>query len=111
MQENITKAINDNINQKFTIMENRTSNLQIKINKQQKTIDYLERQARKKNLILYGVEETEHGYEELQSICYIKNHMKISREQSEIELVRRLGKKENKTRPLLVTFTKMGRKI
>ncbi|CAG5016448.1 unnamed protein product [Parnassius apollo] len=95
MQENITKAINDNINQKFTIMENRTSNLEIKINKQQKTIDYLERQARKKNLIFYGVEETEHGYEELQSILLssIKNHMKISIEQSEIELVRRLGKK------------------
>lgn len=113
MQENITKAINDNINQKFSIMENRTSNLEIRINQQQKAIDYLERQARKKNLIFYGVEESGHGYEELQSTLLrcIKNNMNISIEQSEIEFVRRLGKRENKTRPLLVTFTTMGRKI
>ncbi|XP_039760344.1 uncharacterized protein LOC120633974 [Pararge aegeria] len=94
-------------------MEDRTSNLEIKINQQQKTIDYLERQARKKNLEFYGVEETEQGYEELQNTLLrcIRNYMKITIEQSEIEFVRRLGKKENKIRPLLVTFTTLGRKI
>lgn len=63
--------------------------------------------------ILYPNEDTENRYEELQNIILrcIKNNLKISVEPSEIELVRRLGIRGTKTRPILVTFTTVGRKI
>lgn len=110
IQENITKAVNDNISEKFAIMEHRTSNIEMKTNQQQKAINYLAKQASKKNLRFYEVEETEHGYEELQSILLhsIKDNMEIFIERSKIDYLKRLGNAVIKT---LVTFTTLGPKI
>lgn len=112
MQECITQEINNNINEKFGNIENRTNNLEIKLNQQQEKIDQMERQLRKKNLIVFGLEETEQGYAGLQELFLttLKQVMEIAIHPSEIEMVRRLGKKGSKTRPIVVTLTTMGRK-
>lgn len=59
MEENIKISINNNIDDKFSRIEQRTDQLEKKIEQQQKTIDFLDRKLRKKNLLFFGVGETE----------------------------------------------------
>lgn len=113
MEENIKQSINKNIDEKFSTMELKTIELESKIEEQQLQIDRLEREVRKKNLIFFGVEETEKNYNELQNMILdiINNIMGISCQYWEIESFRRMGRKGNKLRPIAVTFTTVGRKI
>lgn len=73
--------------------------LQIKIN-------FLEREARKRNISKYGVNENSANSLEECVITEIFIGMQIEINKSEIYLVRRLvQRKENKTRPVLVGLT------
>ncbi|KAH9633676.1 hypothetical protein HF086_009776 [Spodoptera exigua] len=113
MEENIKDAINKNIDDKFSRFETKTNELEQKIEKQQKSIDFLEKQMRKKNVIFFGVPEKENNYEDLlKSILDIINTtMRIACPKWEIETVTRLGKYKNKTRPVVVTTTTTSRKL
>lgn len=113
MEQNITQSINSNINAKFTQLESKTAELESKVEKQQETIDILEKQVRKKNIVLFGIEETEHGYSGLVNLVLdiVAKNMNIDCHRGEIEEVRRLGRKSDKIRPVIVTFTNVGRKI
>lgn len=51
MEENIKKEINGHIDEKFTTLEQKTISLEKRIDKQQVTIERLERQIKKKNLL------------------------------------------------------------
>lgn len=113
MAENIKEAINENIDQKFNLIESKTNQLEQTIQAQQKTIDFLYKQTKKKNLIFFGVPETEKGYEDLvNSILEITNKkMNVVCSKWEIEAVGRIGKFNGKVRPVVVTFTTMSRKL
>ncbi|XP_063534756.1 uncharacterized protein LOC134744776 [Cydia strobilella] len=113
MENNITESINNNIDSKFKHIEEKTKNLELKIDQQQKTIDILDKQLRRKNVIFFGVEEKEKGYENLLSIILeiLNKNMNISCKQWEIENVIRMGKNTGKIRPVAVTITTMSRRI
>ncbi|KAF9412913.1 hypothetical protein HW555_003087, partial [Spodoptera exigua] len=113
MEENIKEAINKNIDEKFNRFEAKTNQLEQKIEEQQKTIDYLDKKLRRKNIIFFGVPETENSYEDLiKSILDILNKtMKIECPKWEIETVARLGKNTGKVRPVVVTITTTSRKL
>lgn len=113
MENNIKESINKNVNEKFLIFENKTKQLETKIDQQQKTIQILDKQLRKKNIIFFGIEEKEKGYESLLSIVLdiINNMMGIACQKWEIEHVNRMGKKLGKVRPVVVTITTTSRKI
>lgn len=57
IQKNITTDINKNINEKFEKIEIKTEKLEKTLENQEKIIDNIERQLRKRNLVLFGVEE------------------------------------------------------
>ncbi|XP_049697773.2 chromosome partition protein Smc-like [Helicoverpa armigera] len=111
--KNIEESINNNINGKFTQIEEKTKELESKIDKQQDVIEQLERQLKKKNLIFFGVEETENNYSELRDLVYniITKTLKLACQREEIDEVKRLGSKTGKTRPIVITVTSVGRKI
>lgn len=113
MEQNITQSINSNINEKFTQLESKTAELENKIEKQQESIDILEKLVRKKNIVLFGVDETEHSYSGLVKLVLdiLVRNMNIDCHRGEIEEVRRLGRKSDKMRPIIVTLTTVGRKI
>lgn len=113
MEENIKEAINKNIDEKFVHFESKTNRLEQKIEKQRKTIDFIFNQMRKKNIIFFGVPETENNYENLlNSILEIINKsMNIVCPKWEIETVARLGKNKDKVRPVRVTITTTSRKL
>ncbi|CAG4957747.1 unnamed protein product [Parnassius apollo] len=76
-------------------------------------LEKIERQLRKKNLVLFGVEEKKGSYFDLVDTVLeiIKEFMKITCEKQEIESVRRIGKIGEKARPVIISFTTMDRKI
>ncbi|XP_045450569.1 uncharacterized protein LOC123659397 [Melitaea cinxia] len=113
MELNIKEFINSKIDEKFLIFETKNKELETKIEQQQKTIDILDKQLRRKNVIFFGIEEKEKGYESLLSIVLdiINNQMKIPCQKWEIEHANRIGKNTGKIRPVVVTITTTSRKI
>lgn len=113
MEENITKSINNNINDKFKSLELKHSELEQQILTQEKRQDDLERNARRKNIVLFGLEETENSYRDLEQnvINFLNDKMKVSCAETEIDTVRRMGKKGDRASPIVVTFSTMGKRI
>lgn len=113
MEENIKEAINQKIDEKFNYIEIRTNQLENKIEQQQKIIDTLDKQLRRKNLLFFGVEETERNYEDLLKLVLdiINTKMGVLCQKWEIETVKRIGKNNGKTRPVVVTITTTSRKL
>lgn len=113
MKEDIKNTINNNINEKFKCLEIKNIFLETKIDEQNKKINYLERHIRRKNLVLFGVEDNERSYEELENkiITIINMYFNVPCDNNNIESVRRVGKKGEKPRPVVITFNTMGLKI
>lgn len=113
MKDSIPNSINKNIDEKFTILETRQHQLEKTTEEQAQKIQKFERILRKKNIIFFGVQETENSYFTLQNnvLDIINNIMKVDCGKRDIECVSRMGKKSEKIRPIIVTFTTMGKKI
>ncbi|KAF9408302.1 hypothetical protein HW555_011971 [Spodoptera exigua] len=113
MEENIKEAINKNIDEKFDRIETKTIELEKKIEEQQKTIQFLDKQVRRKNIVFFGVPESEINYESLLNyiLDIINKKMNIVCPKWEIEAVIRLGKNKDKIRPVIVTTTTVSRKL
>lgn len=113
MKKDIKDTIINSLSEKFNNLELKNEHLEKKIEEQSNKINNLERQARRKNLILFGVEETEKSYNELEKLVIniINTHIKISCDFNNIEAVRRLGKKGVKVRPIAITFNTLGFKL
>lgn len=113
LQLNITNDINNNINEKFKEIDMKYNNLTYKLEQQEKKIEFLERQNRRKNIVVFGVTDDDRNYLHLQSkiINIISNTMKITCLESDIEDIRRIGKKQRNPRPVIVSFQTMGKKL
>lgn len=113
MEENIKKSINANIDEKFKMMELKTLQLEQQIEQQQTTIDNLEKQIRMKNILIFGVEETEHNFRDLIHLVLdiLNNKMGVTCQKEEIDNTQRIGKKNGKCRPIRVTLTTTWKKI
>ncbi|CAG4975275.1 unnamed protein product [Parnassius apollo] len=113
MRAEITKSINENINEKFKNIEIKNLLLEEKIENQQRTIESLDRSLRRRNIIFFGFSEEEKTYHDLEEniLELINTHMKANCGTNNIEYMRRLGKPIEKVRPVIITFTTMGKKI
>lgn len=113
MKESIPNCINKNIDEKIFILESRQQQLEKITEEQAQKIQKFEKILRKKNLIFFGVDETENGYLNLQNkiLDIINNIMKVDCQKGDIECILRMGKKSEKIRPIIVTFTTMGKKV
>lgn len=113
MQEEITNTINTKVNERLESIEIKQSVLEEKIENQQRKIDNLERHTRKKNLIFFGIPEKIEGENNLieNIVEKINKDLKITCDTDSVETARRLGKKGENTRPVLLTFSKIQTKI
>ncbi|CAG4913127.1 unnamed protein product [Colias eurytheme] len=113
MKEDIKDTINNNINEKFKHLETKNEQLEQKLESQKQKIDNFEKSLRKKNILIFGVEERETSYQELEKkvLDIINNTLNIKCEKHYIESVRRLGIKSDKVRPIVITLLTMGMKI
>lgn len=113
--ENVTKTVLKAVDEKIQpiIAENERLSREVEtLNKKLQTLDI---NTRKNNIILHGiVEPSTERYEELNaSVIKTITDLEVSLENSEINKMQRLGKKEEngKIRPILLTLTTLQKKI
>ncbi|XP_063538684.1 uncharacterized protein LOC134747936 [Cydia strobilella] len=111
--DQVTKNINELLEEKFCVWEQKHEKLKEIVENQEKRIYFLEKQARNRNVVFFGIEETESSYDTLEknTIRWIEQYLTIKLNYSDIQEAKRLGKKGEKPRPLVVTFSTLGLKI
>ncbi|XP_045496026.1 uncharacterized protein LOC123694598 [Colias croceus] len=111
--EQVTQNITNKLEEKFAIWEEKHQTLKEKVENQERRIQFMEKQARARNIIFFGIEEGESSYKNLENniIKFINEYLSVKLEYRDIQEVKRLGKIGDKPRPILVTFTTLGLKI
>ncbi|XP_073965302.1 uncharacterized protein [Choristoneura fumiferana] len=115
--ENVTEQVTHNINnildEKFKILEEKYENLKDKLDNQEKRLYFLEKQARQRNIVLFGLKETESSYSNLVKIIinFINEYLTIKLDHRDIQEVKRIGKKGERPRPIIITVSTLGIKI
>lgn len=112
LEKNVTESINSNINEKFVGVEAKYHKLTETVQQQEKRIDYLEKYIRRRNIVVFGVDETERNNHELVDMLsrIFKDNMSVTITTSEIESLYRLGQNSDKTRPILMSLTTANKK-
>lgn len=109
LKESLTENIMDRIDKKLTPMIEENEKLKQKVSSLENEIEYLKKEKKSNNLIIYGLEESEKSILELfQTVKEIfKRDLKLSVEGSEVNRLYRIGKNKvgNKHRPVLLSFT------
>lgn len=115
--KNVTEQVTQNISrmfeEKLLDIEKNHEELKEKVEYQEKRLQYLEKQARKNNLVFFGIEENEKSYENLESnfINWADQHFSTKTIPRDIQEIKRIGKKDERIRPIVVTFSTLGTKI
>lgn len=111
--QNSETNLSNKFDEKFDGVQKKLNTLEITVQAQENRLDFLEKQIRSRNILIFGVHETEHCCEELTKLVLeiFNVKMKINCSNLEIEYIRRIGKRNDKPRPIIVTFTTLGRKI
>ncbi|KAJ8714780.1 hypothetical protein PYW07_003005 [Mythimna separata] len=100
--ENVTEQVTQNINnildEKFKTLEEKYENLKDKVDNQEKRLYFLEKQARQRNIVIFGLAESESSYSNLENIIinFINEHFSINIDQRDIQEAKRIGKKGEK---------------
>lgn len=111
--EQVTKNVNKILEEKFSALEEKYDNLKIKVENQEKRLYVLEKQARQRNIVFFGIEETETSYPHMESnlIKFIKKYFGLDLDRRDIQEIKRIGRKGDRPRPIKVTFSTLGLKI
>lgn len=107
-------ALGEKLDNKLVIMENEIIQLQSRVKELEQNNTRQERELKKRNLIIYGLPETDKNYLELEKaiLNLINNQIKIECKTDDIDFIRRMGKKhQNKTRPIIMGLTSQRKKI
>lgn len=111
--EQVTKNINKILEEKFFALEEKHEKLKEIVDNQEKRIYFLEKQARQRNIVFFGIEELESSYDTLEKnmLKWLEQHFSIKLSYTDLQEVKRLGKKGDKPSPVVVAFLNLGIKI
>lgn len=111
--EKVTLNINKILEEKLKILEEKHENLKSRVENQEQRLYYMERQSRQRNLVFFGLEEHEKSYSNLENIIvdFVHKYFSIQIDHRDLQAIRRIGKKTEKPRPIVITFTTLGKKI
>ncbi|XP_028036131.1 uncharacterized protein LOC114247371 [Bombyx mandarina] len=114
LTESLTKNLMDRMDEKLTPIIEENEQLKQKLSDLEKEMEYLKREKKSNNIIIFGLEKRENSTLELFNNVKMtfKEALDINVEQSEINKLYRLGKNivQNKSRPVLCSFTNAWRK-
>ncbi|XP_063363513.1 uncharacterized protein LOC134652271 [Cydia amplana] len=114
LTESITATIMEKIDEKLQPIISDSKKLQIKVGKLEEEIEYLKREKKNNNIVIFGMKEGETSTTQL--LDKVKNTFKedlgINIENGEINNAFRLGKviRDNKPRPILLSFVSTWKK-
>lgn len=111
--ERVTQNINFILEDKFKILDDKYENLKQTVENQEKRLYFLEKQTRKNNIVFFGINESESSYSNLESnmIRFINERFSQELDRRDIQEIKRIGKKGERPRPIIVTFSTLGTKI
>lgn len=107
-------GLKEDVNKKFEDLQKDISNVKQKQEQINSKIKILEKESRRRNIIIHGIEEKEKIYSELEKTVFdvLNNQLKIVPKIEEIDFAKRLGKsQDNYHRPILVGLTTWGKKL
>ncbi|XP_037296945.1 uncharacterized protein LOC115446198 [Manduca sexta] len=114
LTESLTKNLMDRMDEKLNPIIEENEQLKQKVCDLEKEVEYLKREKKGNNIIIFGLEEGENSISELfKSVKVIlKEDLNINMEQFEINNLYRLGKNkvQNKPRPVLCSFINTWKK-
>ncbi|GBP35075.1 hypothetical protein EVAR_75278_1 [Eumeta japonica] len=95
--EQVTLNINNLLEEKFRTFEEKHNNLKIQVENQEKRLYFLEKQARQRNIVFFGIEETETSYKniEINMTKFIKTYFGLHLDPRDLQEIKRIGKKAN----------------
>jgi len=83
-----------------------------KITKLESRIKDQERELRKRNLVIFGLEETENEQLDMKICTFFLQKMDLGFQSSDIDFVRRMGKRvESRRRPIILGFVTLNSKL
>ncbi|KAF9415769.1 hypothetical protein HW555_006670 [Spodoptera exigua] len=107
----ITKNVMEALEEKLKILSEENNNLKTKVNNLEQKITFLEKEKRKNNLVLFGIEEKGKTETELMnSITEIIVKAGTQLDIHEISYIRRIGAETEKQRPLIMSLTTTWKK-
>lgn len=103
----------DDLDGKIGALQPQLDELKLNQQKQEERLDQLEKEVRIRNLVFFGVPEQENTYMELEKaiLNIVNNNLQTPTNSSEIQHVRRIGKKGENPRPINVGLTTYSKKI
>ncbi|XP_039299400.1 uncharacterized protein LOC120355146 [Nilaparvata lugens] len=116
MSQDLKKEMNerfDTFTEKFgAMLKNHLSSLDKKLKDQEEKISQLEKDNKRKNLIIHGVEEKTDENLEDRFFRLIRHEIGVEIENWELDFIRRLGKKTGNTkRPIVIGLTTWRKKM
>lgn len=110
--KNDIDAINNNINEKFTIMQEDIQEIKKKQRDLEKRIITNEKDLRKRNIVIHNLEEAESSKSELEAkiLDLVNSTLGVDMILDEIDFIHRLGRSTGKARPLLLGITTYRKK-
>lgn len=108
----VTKNVSESIDGKLTALLEENKNLKNEVNILRDKIKLIDEQKRNNNIIFFGIKEEQRSESPMETVVNVlKKNMGLNITTNEINNAYRLGeKKENKTRPILVSFTTYWRR-
>lgn len=107
----ITKNVMEALDEKMKTLMEENNNLKTKVAKLEYKITFMEREKRKKNLILFGIEEK--GKSEPELVDLVKDVIEetgTNLDSHEISNIHRIGAPSDKNRPVIISLTTTWKK-
>lgn len=116
LKNDIKEEINDlktTFEIKFELIDKNYAEVSNKLEEQTRKLDYLDKEIKKRNLIIYGLIDNEVSHQNLEEkIMHLFNEiLNVATKCEELDFIRRIGKREVPNRPILVGLTTLRKKI
>lgn len=112
--ESITNTIMERMEEKLQPIITENKNLKTKVEKLEEEIEYLKREKKNNNIIIFGLKEGEKSSTQILDKVKVafKDDLDINIEEREVNKIYRLGEinKENKPRPILLSLVSAWKK-
>ncbi|XP_072945564.1 uncharacterized protein [Epargyreus clarus] len=107
--ETITKTIMDRMDMKLEPILAENKNLKLKVERLEKEIEYLKKEKRNNNIVIFGLKEDNNSTLELLSVVLkiFRERLELNVEEWEVNKIHRIGKinkESDKPRPVLLSF-------
>lgn len=107
------KKTNDNLNEKFDSLKTKLSKIENQLTIHENKIKIIEKEQKKRNFIIHGLETNERNYYELEErvLKILKETLLVNIETDDIDFIHRIGQQNKMNRPIIVGMISFRNKM